>query len=300
MRCVLPIVLMLSAAACQQPDAPPPVTPLAEAETDVIIGDMIYVPGGVTLIGSEEGEAIEQPVFAAEVASFWLDASPVTVARFRAFVGRTGYETEAERFGNAGVLVDGTWRLVDGADWRTPQGPGLPLAPDDHPVTQVSWHDAVTFCAAEGKRLPTELEWEHAARGARDGRSRYAWGDALNEGGRTRANTWEGTFPVRNTAADGYAFTSPVGAFGATDLGLTDMGGNVWEWTDSWFRPYPDRDAPFTPTAASVRVQRGGSFLCNPGWCHGYRVSARGHATPETSLFHVGFRCAQDRPGGER
>lgn len=260
---------------------------------------MVAVPGGVTHIGSEDGLAQEQPVFAAEVAPFFMDASPVTVERFRAFVERTGYETEAERFGNAGVLVGDAWQMVDGADWQHPQGPDHPSAPDDHPVTQVSWNDAVAFCAAEGKRLPTEIEWEHAARNARDDRRPYAWGDTLADGDRYHANTWNGTFPVRNTAADGYHFTSPVGAFGTTDLGLTDMGGNVWEWTSSWFRPYAERDAPFTPTPQSERAQRGGSFLCNPSYCHGYRVSGRSHATPETALFHVGFRCVQDLDGGQ-
>ena len=120
----------------------------------------------------------------------------------------------------------------------------------------------------------------------------------LAEDGTYKANTWQGTFPVRNTVEDGYLYTSPVGAFGETPLGLTDMGGNVWEWTQNWFLPYADRNEPFSPTAQSEKVQRGGSFLCEPGWCHGYRVSARSHSTPETSLFHVGFRCVMDIPEG--
>lgn len=292
----LALLLALTACRGEAPGAKP--TPAREAQIEAEVPEgMVLVPGGVTRVGDEDGEAVERPVFAADVAPFFLDASPVTVARFRAFVERTGFVTEAERFGDAGVLVDGGWRLVAGADWRHPQGPDAPPAPDDHPVTQVSWHDAVAFCEAEGKRLPTEVEWEHAARNARDDRRPYAWGDALADGGRYRANTWQGAFPVRNTVADGFALTSPVGAFGATGLGLTDMGGNVWEWTADWFRPYAERERPFTPTPKSERVQRGGSFLCNPSWCHGYRVSARGHATPETSLFHVGFRCARDVEG---
>ena len=290
-------LLALPFASCAEPSEPE-APPMREARVEAEAPEgMVLVPGGVTHVGSEEGEATERPVFAAEVAPFFLDASPVTVARFRAFVERTGFETEAERFGDAGVLVGGGWRMVAGADWRHPQGPDAPPAPDGHPVTQVSWHDAVAFCEAEGKRLPTEVEWEHAARNARDDRRPYAWGDELEDADGYRANTWQGAFPVRNTAADGFALTSPVAAFGATDLGLTDMGGNVWEWTADWFRPYAERDMLFTPTPQSERVQRGGSFLCNPSWCHGYRVSARGHATPETSLFHVGFRCAKDAEG---
>ena len=259
---------------------------------------MVHVSGGTTTIGSDDGLEHERPRFEATIAPFFLDCSPVTVAAFRAFVERTGYETEAERFGNAGVLVGAQWRMVDGADWQPPLGPAAPTAPDDHPVTQVSWHDAVAFCEASGKRLPTEVEWEHAARAATNRPHRYAWGDSLKDADGYHANTWTGAFPVRNTAADGFARTSPVGHFGETPLGLTDMGGNVWEWTADWYRPYPldaeQRDAPFTPTATSERVQRGGSFLCHPSYCHGYRVSARSHSTPETSLFHVGFRCARD------
>lgn len=257
---------------------------------------MVHVPGGTTTIGSDDGLPHERPRFEATVAPFFLDRSPVTVAAFRAFVERTDYETEAERFGNAGVLdaAAGSWTMVDGASWQYPLGPSEPAAPDDHPVTQVSWHDAVAFCEAAGKRLPTEVEWEHAARGATNSPRRYAWGDSLEDADGVHANTWTGTFPVRNTAADGFRTTSPVGHFGETPLGLTDMGGNVWEWTADWYRSYADRNTPFTPTATSERVQRGGSFLCHPSYCHGYRVSARSHSTPETSLFHVGFRCARD------
>jgi sulfatase modifying factor 1 len=160
-------------------------------------------------------------------------------------------------------------------------------------VTQVSWHDAVAYCAWAGKRLPTEVEWEHAARNGRNGGPQYAWGDALVVAGRYMANTWQGHFPDRNTVDDGYLYTSPVGTFGKTPSGLTDMGGNVWQWCDDWFRPYAARDTPFEPTAESEKVLRGGSFLCDPKVCHGFRVSARGHSTAETGLLHVGFRCAK-------
>ncbi len=259
---------------------------------------MVFIPGGRTTIGAADGTPDERPEFEARVEPFFMDVHPVTVEQFADFVNATGYLTEAERFGSAGVLVAERmeWRLVDGATWRQPRGPGTTHAPGDHPVTQVSWNDAVAYATWAGKRLPTEIEWEHAARGAANDRSRYAWGDALVEGGAHRANTWQGPFPLRNTGEDGHHFTSPVGAFGATPLGLTDIGGNVWEWTADWFRAYNERDRAFTPTPSSERVQRGGSFLCHDSYCHGYRVSARSHSTPETSLFHVGFRLVQDLP----
>ena len=259
---------------------------------------MVLVPGGTTRIGSEDGRPDEAPVWSARVEPFFMDVHPVTVARFRKFVDETGYVTEAERLGDAAVfdLEARQWTLVRGAAWHHPHGPGGPAAPDDHPVTQVSWNDAVAFARWEGKRLPTEAEWEHAARGGRDGRDRYAWGSSLVEGQQHRANTWQGSFPERNTGEDGHLFTSAVGAFGRTPLGLTDMGGNVWEWTADWYRPYADRNRPFTPTAASERAQRGGSFLCHESYCHGYRVSGRSHSTPESALFHVGFRLVKDAP----
>ena len=256
---------------------------------------MVYVPGGTTHVGSEDGMPSEQPVFAANVEPFFLDKHPVTVAQFRDFVEATSYETEAERFGDAGVLTeDGNWILQQGANWRYPLGPDGPPAPDDHPVTQVSWNDAAAYATWAGGRLPTEVEWEHAARGAVDRRDIYAWGQKLNDGQVYHANTWQGTFPVLNEVLDDYRYTSPVGTFDETPLGLTDMGGNVWEWTSDWYRPYSDYGTPYAPSAASTKAQRGGSFLCNPSWCHGYRVSGRSNSTPETSLFHVGFRTAKD------
>jgi sulfatase modifying factor 1 len=257
---------------------------------------MVYFAGGRTRIGSDDGEPAERPVFYADVAPFLLDVHPVTVAEFGRFVDATGYLTQAERLGSSGVfdVKTGAWGLVDGASWRRPLGPSAPPAPDDHPVTQVSWNDAVAYCRWAGKRLPTEVEWEHAARNGRNDGYRYAWGNELVVDGRYMANTWQGEFPHRNTVADDWLHTSPVGAFGRTPAGLTDMGGNVWQWCEDWFRPYAERDQPFTPDATSMKVLRGGSFLCDPKVCHGFRVSARGHSTPETGLVHVGFRCARD------
>ena len=267
---------------------------------------MVGVPGGTTTVGVLEGEgglAHERPAFEVEVAPFFLDRSPVTVERFRAFVQATDVATHAEGFGDGAVMdpSTGQWGLVAGATWRTPLGPDGGTSLDRHPATQVSYADAEAFCAWDGGRLPTEVEWEHAARGADNDRSAYAWGDALSDASGPRANTWTGTFPGGDDGSDGYAGgTSPVGHFGETTLGLTDLGGNVWEWTASWYRPYSQRDAPFTPTAQSERVQRGGSYLCHASYCHGYRVSARSHATPESSFAHVGFRCARDLDASAR
>jgi sulfatase modifying factor 1 len=257
---------------------------------------MVYVPGGRTHIGAEDGTPAERPVFVADVEPFYLDIHPVTVAGFRRFADATGYVSDAEKAGNAAVVHfdTGQWQLVTGASWRRPAGSKAPPAPDDHPVTQVSWNDATAYARWAGKRLPTEIEWEHAARGARDARDPYSWGDALIVDGRHRTNTWQGPFPGRNSGDDGFVATSPVGRFGRTGLGLTDMGGNVWQWCEDWFRSYADRSRPFAPGPGAEKVQRGGSFLCHRDFCHGYRVSARSHSTPETALFHTGFRCAKD------
>ncbi|MGH7502566.1 MAG: SUMF1/EgtB/PvdO family nonheme iron enzyme [Longimicrobiales bacterium] len=257
---------------------------------------MVYIPGGRTRIGSDDGLPDEMPSFEVDVEPFLLDAHPVTVEAFSAFVDATSYVTDAERFRAAGVYDPSTggWQLVAGANWQRPLGPHAPPAPPDHPVTQISWNDAMAYARWAGKRLPTEVEWEHAARGASNDRSPYAWGDSLVMGGRYQANTWQGSLPSGNTADDGHLGTSPAGAYGTTALGLADMGGNVWEWTADWFRSYAERGRPFQQNARSEKVTRGGSFLCNPDYCHGYRVSARSHSSPETALYHTGFRLARD------
>lgn len=258
---------------------------------------MVYVPGGLTRIGSENGAPDERPVVAVGVRGFFMDAHPVTVAQFQRFVAATGYRTDAERYGSAGVfdVRAREWRLVEGATWRRPLGPDAEGAPANHPVTQVSWHDAAAYADWAGKRLPTEAEWEHAARGG-DRPDRLTPHHTLAAGGVYRANTWQGRFPDHNTLADGYAYTSPVGAFGRSPLGLMDMVGNVWEWTADWYQPYDRRNRRFVPTAESEKALRGGSFLCSVNSCTGYRVSARSHSTPDTSLFHTGFRCVSDAP----
>ena len=272
------------------------------AETAVVDapgGSMIVIPDGQTQIGSIRGTAEEQPVFEVFVDTFLLDRTPVTVAAFDAFVTDTGYQSEAERFGDSGVMdvKTGQWALIPGASWRFPLGPDGPAAGADHPVTHVSWHDADAFCTHHGKRLPREIEWEHAARAGSSETGEgvvYAFGNQLLREGDYLANIWTGVFPVLNTEEDGFLYTSPVGHYGETPIGLTDMAGNVWEWTADWRRSYADRDMPFTPHPGGERVQRGGSYLCDPNVCHGFRVSARSGSTPDSTLMHVGFRCAMD------
>lgn len=257
---------------------------------------MAFIPGGATTIGSDDGSPNERPVFETEVKPFFMDKNLVTVTEFSEFIEETGYVTEAEEFGN-GIVFDfdnGEWFLMDGVTWEYPNGPDGEKAELNHPVRQVSFNDAKAYLDWAGKRLPTEIEWEHAARGGKNSNSPYAWGESLIEQGSYQANTWTGTFPVQNTAEDGYLQTSPVGEFNITELGLTDMGGNVWEWTDSWYRPYSHRDRSYNPTSQSEKVLRGGSFMCNVSYCHGYRVSARSNTPPDNALFHVGFRGVID------
>jgi sulfatase modifying factor 1 len=211
-------------------------------------------------------------------ASFFLDRTPVTVAAVRA----SGLPTTAAQLGGSVIdLSTGHWRIVEGATYEHPQGPEGNPARDDEPATQISWDDASAFCAARGARLPTEDEWEHAARNGRGDDTLYPWGDDAIDHGRWRLNAWQGAFPTANTLADGYLFASPVGAFPPTPIGLTDMVGNVWQWTSSVFEE-------------GQRAMRGGSFLCDADVCHGYRIAARQGATPESALMHVGFRCAMD------
>jgi sulfatase modifying factor 1 len=260
---------------------------------------MIYIKGGIVQIGADDGLEHERPSFWAKVKPFYMDTHPVTVAEFRKFVTVTNFKTEAEKFGNGGIIDESTdqqWILKDGANWHHPMGPDFPPAPDDHPVTQVSWNDANAYAKWAGKRLPCEIEWEHAARNARNSRTIYPWGNDIQTQGKYNANIWQGKFPLKNFNEDRFAYTSPVGKFGNTPLGLTDMSGNVWEWQSNWKFNY---EALFrTPTRdedlSNERAERGGSFLCEPTWCHGYRVSGRSSSTPETSLFHVGFRCVKD------
>jgi formylglycine-generating enzyme len=260
--------------------------------------DLILIPAGTVQIGDNAGPPDETPAFWYAASEFLMDRTPVTVAQFAAFVKDTGYKTDAEQYGSSGVLDEreGAWVALRGATWRRPIGPKESAAQTHHPVTQVSWFDANTFCRAYGLRLPTEFEWERAARMGQtpDGHV-FKSGDPIELSHRYLLNAWEGTFPLLDTGADGYRTTSPVGAFGTAPSGLTDMAGNVWEWTSSWYLPYgaPEREPA---DGQGQRVSRGGSFLCSPQFCQGYRASARNHATPDTSLENIGFRCVAD-PG---
>ncbi len=257
---------------------------------------MSFIPGGLTQIGSEAGLPVEKPVFKTHINSFYMDQNLVTVGEFREFVEATGYQTFSDIIGD-GLVFDfdnAQWIIQKGVNWEYPLGKSNPKADDDHPVTLLTIEDAEAYLDWVGKRLPTEFEWEHAARGITDRDNRYAWGTELIVDGEHMANTWNGQFPVENVADDGYLMTSPVGSFGETELGLTDMGGNVWEWTSSWMRPYDQLDEAFEPGPNSEKVIRGGSFMCHDSYCHGYRVSARSGTPPDNNMFHIGFRGVLD------
>jgi formylglycine-generating enzyme len=228
-----------------------------------------------------------------KLKSFFLDKDLVTVAEFEAFAKATGYETEAERFGNAGVfdIVAAEWKMTKGANYLYPLGPEKEKAKPNHPVTQVSWNDALAYAKWKGKRLPNQWEWEWAAKNASQTQDQYSWGNKIKEDGKYKANTWQGSFPFLNTVEDGFTYTSPVGAFGRNNLGLSDMGGNVWQWCEDIEEPSMDDVEIDTATR---RVTRGGSFLCDSDVCHGFKVTGRSSSTPESSMLHIGFRCAKD------
>jgi len=277
----------------------PTTKPAPVNQPPAILPDgMVYVPGGYTQIGSETGLDQEKPVFWTLVKPFLMDQHEVTVGQFREFTKATGFKTEAEKFGDAGVFDDKTkeWNLIKGTNWQYPYGPAAGPAPDTMPVTQVSWNDAQAYAKWAGKRLPHEIEWEHAARNATNSQTLYPFGNELTNRGKALANTWNGHFPDYDAVTDGYHRAAPVGTFGTSPLGLADLSGNVWEWCEDPKVPYQDllNQTPVKITEQTERVQRGGSFLCEPGWCHGYRVSGRSGSTAETSLMHVGFRCVKD------
>ncbi|MGN6679978.1 MAG: formylglycine-generating enzyme family protein, partial [Streptosporangiaceae bacterium] len=306
----------------------------AATQTD---STMRWIPGGTFRMGSSDFYPEERPVHDVTVGGFWIDLGPVTVADFRRFVQATGYVTVAERplrpedypGADRGLLVPGSlvfhrtagpvdlrdpgnwWSYVPGASWRHPEGTSSDLTGRDrHPVTQVAYEDAEAYTAWAGKQLPTEAEWEFAARGGLDGAA-YVWGDEFAPGGRQMANTWQGEFPWQNLRLDGYESTSPVGAFPANGYGLLDMAGNVWEWTSDFFRP---RHRAIEPTACCAaehtlstaatgagsaepgsaiprKVTKGGSHLCAPNYCHRYRPAARQAQAIDSAASHIGFRC---------
>jgi formylglycine-generating enzyme len=238
-------------------------------------------------------DPLTNKVTEAEVKTFALDRNLVTVAEFDEFVNATGHITDAEKFGDGGAFdfETGTWSLVKGAYYLYPFGTDKPKAEGNHPVTQVSWYDAQAYAKWKGKRLPTQWEWELAAKNGEDTDEQYSWGDKLVIEGKYKANTWQGSFPDFNSREDGYEATSPVGVFGPNKLGLTDMGGNVWQWCAD---KVSAENEELLVDQSARRVLRGGSFLCDPMICHGYQITGRSTSTPESSMAHIGFRCARD------
>jgi formylglycine-generating enzyme len=284
------------------------------------VKDMVWVPGGSFLMGSADFYPEERPARRVEVDGFWMDSRPVTVAEFRRFVRATGYVTVAERpldpaqypDADPGLLLPGSlvffatsgpvdlrdvsqwWRYTPGADWRHPRGPGSTLhGLDLHPVTHVAAEDADAYAAWAGKELPTEAEWEFAARGGLDG-AVFTWGDDPAPRGRAMANTWQGEFPWQNLKPVHKRGTSAVKSFPPNGYGLYDMAGNVWEWTGDYFTDQPAQHACCAPQPGAHiprRVIKGGSHLCAPNYCLRYRPAARQGEAVDTSTGHLGFRC---------
>jgi formylglycine-generating enzyme len=299
---------------------------------------MVRIPGGIFRMGSDKHYPEEAPSHRVSVDEFWIDRTPVTNRQFKAFVKATGHITTAQIVPDpahypdalpemifAGSLVFSPlprvhdlsdwsqwWTLMKGADWRHPYGPKTNInVLDNHPVVHVSYDDALAYAKWVGKELPTEAEWEFAARGGLDD-AEFAWGNEFTPGGQHMANTWQGLFPNQNSSEDGYERTSPVTAFPPNSYGLYDMIGNVWEWTTDWYAPKHEADAPkaccipenprggredqsHDPSLPLSKIPRkvikGGSHLCAPNYCRRYRPAAR-HAEPiDTSTSHLGFRC---------
>jgi formylglycine-generating enzyme len=296
---------------------------------------MRFLPGGTFTMGSEAFYPEERPVRRVQVDSFWIDETPITNGQFAEFVAATGYRTLAEiapdptdypgmpsEMAQPGSLVfqrttgpvdlndySRWWAFVFGADWRHPLGPDSTIAGlEDHPVVHVAYPDAQAYAAWAGKTLPTEAEWEYAARGGLE-EAEYAWGDELAPAGRMLANTWQGLFPFANQLLDGWERTSPVRTYPANGFDLYDMIGNVWEWTSDWYAlpkkpsgccalPDPrggrERDS-YDPAVPDARIGRkvikGGSHLCAPNYCQRYRPAARSPQAVDTSTSHIGFRC---------
>ena len=304
--------------------------------TQASTSNMARIPGGEFLMGSNEHYPEEAPAHRVSVAAFWMDEHTVTNKEFRRFVDATGYITLAEKpanaddypganpemlapssvmFRKAAQPVDlrnpyNWWTYVAGADWRHPRGPASSLQGLwDHPVVHVAYEDAEAYARWAGKELPTEAEWEFAARGGLEG-AEFCWGDELMPGGKPGANFWQGEFPWQNLLEDGFEWTAPVGSFPPNGYGLYDMAGNVWEWTTDWYQEHGKIDSPCCTIAdprggereASVdprtpdvkiprKVMKGGSYLCAPNYCRRYRPAARMAQGIDTSTCHLGFRC---------
>jgi len=307
--------------------------PADEGETT----GMAFIPGGTFRMGSERHQPEERFTHIVRVDGFWIDRHEVTNAQFRQFVDATGYRTLAERGLQASpqpdmpeeALVPGSvvfiqptdvrrggritqwWQYVAGANWREPTGPGSSIAgKDNHPVVHIVYEDALAYARWRGRDLPTEAQWEFAARGGRDGED--DWSSAFDAEGKPIANTWQGIFPVLNTNEDGYAGTAPVGCFKPNGYGLYDMIGNVWEWTSDWYRSSHPREAAVNPTGPELvslrvmpgrpahRVIKGGSYLCASNYCARYRPAARHAQEVDLSAAHLGFRTVLIAPGPRR
>jgi Uncharacterized conserved protein len=276
--------------------------------------EQVVIPAGTFVMGDSSGDRNpadgEVPQHPITLESFSIDATSVTNDDFARFVDATGYQTEAETFGFSAVFhlalqapgedvmgsASGTpwWLGVKGADWRHPGGRDSSLEGlGDHPVVHISWNDAVAYCEWAGRRLPTEAEWEYAARGGLD-QKKYPWGDEEVDEGGWRANIWQGSFPRENTREDGFLTTAPVRTFEPNGYGLWQTVGNVWEWCQDWFDPGYYRRSPDTapagPSMGMARVLRGGSYLCHISYCNRYRNSARSQNTPDSSMGNAGFR----------
>lgn len=283
-------------------------------------GEFVDAPAGNFSMGDHQGSGYptdgEIPVHPVQLDGFRMQATTVTNAQFESFIQATGYRTTAEQHGVSAVFyaafqgrrsdilhqVAGVpwWLAVKGADWRHPNGPGSTISgKKDHPVVHVSWHDAMAYCAWAGARLPTEAEWEYAARGGLTG-AEYAWGNDLTPEGRWNCNIWQGRFPTENTAEDGYLTTAQVESYQPNGYGLWQMAGNVWEWCADWFdADYYSHSGLLNPQGAQSgerRVMRGGSYLCHDSYCNRYRVSARNSNTPDSTSGNIGFRCVIDNP----
>jgi formylglycine-generating enzyme len=302
--------------------------------------NMLWIPGGTFRMGSNEFYPEESPIHEVTVGGFWMDRFTVTNADFKRFVDATNYVTFAQRLPNPADYPGGIpellanpgsvvfakptqrvdlrnhynwWSYVLGADWRHPEGPDSSIdGRENHPVVHVAFEDVEAYAKWAGKELPTEAEWEFAARGGLESK-RYAWGDEFAPGGKMMANTWQGDFPTENLLTDGFERTAPVGSFPPNAYGLHDMGGNVWQWTTDWFQAHAKSAAepccaagrvnprggdaagsidPRTPDLAIPRKAiKGGSYLCAPNYCLRYRPAARIGQPIDTSTGHVGFRC---------
>lgn len=278
---------------------------------------MIRLDGGPFLMGSEDADCVSQdgegPIRTVTVDPFYLDRATVTNAQFAEFIHATGYVTEAERFGwsfvfhthlpDRGVQLQQVpglhwWRRVEGAKWSNPEGPDTSVTKrENFPAVHVSWNDAAEYAKWAGKRLPTEAEWEFAARGGLE-QNRFPWGNELTPGGKHLCNIWQGEFPDVDTAEDGFHGTAPVDAYPPNGFGLQVITGNCWEWCADWFSPdyhlHSTRLNPVVPAVGNTRAMRGGSYLCHASYCNRYRVAARTQNTPDSATTNIGFRCARD------